>query len=44
MAGIREANAAMGFTPDGLTLTEQADRILDEIERVRHLAQFGPEA
>ena len=43
-AVIREANALVELTPDGLTLTEQADRILDEIERVRHLAQFGPEA
>ena len=42
-AVIREANALVELTPDGLTLTEQADRILDEIERVRHLAQFGPE-
>ena len=42
-AVIREANALIELTPDGLTLTEQADRILDEIERVRHLAQFGPE-
>ena len=43
-AVIREANVLIELTPDGLTLTEQADRILDEIERVRHLAQFGPEA
>ena len=43
-AVIREANVLIELTPDGLTLTEQADRILDEIERVRHLTQFGPEA
>ena len=41
-AVIREANVLIELTPDGLTLTEQADRILDEIERVRHLTQFGP--
>ena len=41
-AVIREANVLIELTPDGLTLTEQADRLLDEIERVRHLTQFGP--
>ena len=41
-AVIREANVLIESTPDGLTLTEQAERILDEIERVRHLTQFGP--
>ena len=31
MAGIREANALMGLTPDGLSLPEQADRLLAQI-------------
>ena len=30
-AGIREANAAMGLTDDGLTLPAQADRLLAKI-------------
>ena len=40
---IAAANEAMGLEAEG-TLEEQADRLLDEIERVRHLTQFGPEA
>ena len=31
MAGIREANALMGLAPDGLSLPEQADRLLAQI-------------
>ena len=31
MAAIREANAMMGLTPDGLSLPEQADRLLAQI-------------
>ena len=40
---IAAANEAMGLEAEG-TLEEQADRLLDEIARVRHLTQFGPEA
>ena len=31
VASIREANTTMGLTPDGLTLPEQADRLLELI-------------
>ena len=31
MAAIREANALMGLAPDGLSLPEQADRLLAEL-------------
>ena len=31
MAAIREANALMGLAPDGLSLPEQADRLLAQI-------------
>ena len=39
---IHEGNVFFDFEPDGLTMKEQADRLLDEIARVRHLTHYGP--
>ena len=38
---IDQANELMGLEAEG-TLEEQADRLLDEIARVRHLTHYGP--
>ena len=38
---IDQANELMGLEAEG-TLDEQADRLLDEIARVRHLTHYGP--